>query len=98
MLDRPGIAPKDVTQKVSRTMAIVVPNQQGVKSEPWKEYVTSVKEVEKASFELYDEFSQKDADFRQIFEQWKGFRDRIYEWNNINEGGFSRYSYGKLKK
>ncbi len=54
--------------------------------------------AEKASFELYDEFSAKDEDFKQIFAQWKAFRDRIYEWNNINEGGFSRYSYGKLKK
>ena len=47
VLDRPGTQPKDVTVATSRTIAIVVPNQQGVKSKPWREYVTSVDEVEK---------------------------------------------------
>lgn len=53
--------------------------------------------AEKASFELYDEFAAKDADFKRIYGEWKQFRDRIYAWNNINEGSFARYSYGKLK-
>ena len=47
MLDRPGTQPKDVTVAMSRTIAIVVPNQQGIKSKPWKDYLTSVDEVEK---------------------------------------------------
>ena len=54
--------------------------------------------AEKASFDLYNEYSNKDADFKRIFEQWKPFRDRIYKWNAINEGSFSRYSYEKLMK
>jgi TRAP-type mannitol/chloroaromatic compound transport system substrate-binding protein len=54
--------------------------------------------AEKASFELYNEFSEKDADFKRIFEQWKGFRDRIYAWNNVNEGGFIRHAYGKVMR
>jgi TRAP-type mannitol/chloroaromatic compound transport system substrate-binding protein len=53
--------------------------------------------AEKASFELFDEFAAKDADFKSIFEEWKQFRDRIYAWNNINQGSFDRYTYSKLK-
>jgi TRAP-type mannitol/chloroaromatic compound transport system substrate-binding protein len=53
--------------------------------------------AEKASFALYDEFAAKDADFKAVYEQWKPFRDRMYAWNNLNEGSFSRYAYGKLK-
>jgi TRAP-type mannitol/chloroaromatic compound transport system substrate-binding protein len=51
-----------------------------------------------AAFALYDEFAAKDADFKTIFENWKAFRDRIYAWNAINEGSFSRQAYGKLKQ
>lgn len=53
--------------------------------------------AEKASFELFDELAAKDADFKSIFADWKQFRDRVYAWNNINEGSFSRYSYSKIK-
>lgn len=47
VLDRVGIEPKDVTERVSRTIAISVPNRQGVKSKPWRAYRTSVDEIEK---------------------------------------------------
>ena len=53
--------------------------------------------AEKASFALYDEFAAKDADFKAVYEQWKPFRDRMYAWNNLNEGSFVRYAYGKMK-
>ncbi|MTJ12067.1 ABC transporter substrate-binding protein [Anabaena sp. UHCC 0187] len=53
--------------------------------------------AEKASFALYDEFAAKDADFKAVYQQWKPFRDRIYAWNNLNEGSLTRYAYGKLK-
>lgn len=53
--------------------------------------------AEKATFGLLDEFASQDTDFRAIYEDWRGFRDRIYRWNNINEGGFVRHAYGKLK-
>ncbi|HEY9621581.1 MAG TPA: TRAP transporter substrate-binding protein [Crinalium sp.] len=52
--------------------------------------------AEKASFELYDEFAAKDADFKTVFESWKTFRDGVYAWNNLNEGAFERFSYSKL--
>jgi TRAP-type mannitol/chloroaromatic compound transport system substrate-binding protein len=52
--------------------------------------------AEKASFELYDELAAQDADFQKIYGEWKKFRDGIYAWHNINEGGFSRYINAKL--
>ncbi len=53
--------------------------------------------AQKASFELYDEFAAKDADFKAIYEDWKGFRDRVYAWNNLNQGSFERSVYSDLK-
>jgi endonuclease G, mitochondrial len=66
VLDRPGMQPKDVTAAMSRTIAIVVPNQQGVKSKPWKDYVTSVDEVEKLTG--YDFFRNLPEPVQKIIE------------------------------
>jgi TRAP-type mannitol/chloroaromatic compound transport system substrate-binding protein len=52
--------------------------------------------AEAASFALYDELAAGDADFKAIYEPWKAFREGIYAWHNINEGGMSRYINGKL--
>lgn len=54
--------------------------------------------AEKAAFELYDANAAADADFKAIYDQWKAFREKVYAWNNIAEGGFTRYVYGKLSK
>jgi TRAP-type mannitol/chloroaromatic compound transport system substrate-binding protein len=53
--------------------------------------------AQKASFELYDEFAAKDADFKAIYADWKGFRDRAYAWNNLNQGSFEQFVYADLK-
>ena len=66
VVDRLGIAPKDVTQKVSRTIALIVPNQQRIKSKPWKEHTTSVDEVEKLTG--YDFFSNLPKEVQQVIE------------------------------
>lgn len=54
--------------------------------------------AEQASFDLFNEFAAKDADFKGIFTDWQRFRDRVYAWHNINEGSLNRYSYAKLKQ
>ncbi|MBD1847806.1 hypothetical protein H6F89_31360 [Cyanobacteria bacterium FACHB-63] len=36
VLERSGVGLKDMTEKVSRTIGLVVPNQQKVRSKPWK--------------------------------------------------------------
>jgi TRAP-type mannitol/chloroaromatic compound transport system substrate-binding protein len=52
--------------------------------------------AETAAFALYDEIAGNDANFKAIYDAWKSFRDGIYAWNNVNEGGMSRYIYSKL--
>lgn len=47
-----------------------------------------------ASNALFDEFSAKDADFKQIYDQWKTFRDAVRAWNKINEASFTNFVYG----
>ncbi|OWY64050.1 ABC transporter substrate-binding protein [cyanobacterium TDX16] len=69
--------------------------QEGVQLRSYSNEIMAA--AEKASFELFDEFAAKDADFKSIFADWKQFRDRVSVWNNINEGSFARYSYSKLK-
>jgi TRAP-type mannitol/chloroaromatic compound transport system substrate-binding protein len=67
----------------------------GVQVRPYSQEILEA--AEKASFALYDEFGAKDADFKAVYEIWKPFRDRIYAWNNLNEGSLTRYAYGKLQ-
>ncbi len=52
--------------------------------------------AEGAANELYDEFKQQDADFKSIFEHWDAFRQRIWEWNSINEASFMSYISSKF--
>lgn len=52
--------------------------------------------AQEATFELYDEFAAADADFKAIYDEWLAFRDRVYAWNNLNQGSFERFVYSKL--
>lgn len=65
--------------------------QSGVQLRPYSNEILAAAEA--ASFQLFDELAAKDATFKSIFEDWKKFRDRLYAWNNINEGSFARYVY-----
>ncbi|MCP4359564.1 MAG: ABC transporter substrate-binding protein [Chloroflexi bacterium] len=47
--------------------------------------------AEEASFALFDEFSQSDADFKTIFDEWKKFRDDIQLWHSTNETDYMNY-------
>ena len=47
--------------------------------------------AEAASFDLYNEFSQSDADFKSIFEEWKSFRNSIQEWHSTIETAYMDY-------
>ncbi len=53
--------------------------------------------AEAAANELYDEYKQQDADFKAIFEQWDAFRQRIWQWNSINEASFMDYIATKFQ-
>lgn len=55
-----------------------------------------MKAAQQAAFALYDEFSAKDPEFKAIYDNWREFRDRIYTWNNLNQGSFERFVYSNL--
>jgi TRAP-type mannitol/chloroaromatic compound transport system substrate-binding protein len=52
--------------------------------------------AQKASLDLYEEFAASDAAFKDIYGEWKGFRDRVHAWNNLNQGSFERFVYTNL--
>ncbi|MGB3200834.1 MAG: TRAP transporter substrate-binding protein [Nodosilinea sp.] len=53
--------------------------------------------AQEATFDLYEEFAASDADFKAIYDDWLGFRDRIYTWSQLNQGAFERFVYSNLK-
>jgi TRAP-type mannitol/chloroaromatic compound transport system substrate-binding protein len=53
--------------------------------------------AQEATFDLYDEFAANNADFKAIYDDWRGFRDRIYAWSQLNQGAFERFVYSNLK-
>jgi TRAP-type mannitol/chloroaromatic compound transport system substrate-binding protein len=49
--------------------------------------------AQEAAFEIYDEFSAADADFKAIYEQWLAFRTQVYAWHNFNEATFTTFAF-----
>ncbi|MEA5616898.1 TRAP transporter substrate-binding protein [Cronbergia sp. UHCC 0137] len=47
--------------------------------------------AKKAAFELYEENASKDATFKEVYEQWKNFRQQIYNWNRVNELSYANF-------
>jgi endonuclease G, mitochondrial len=58
-----GVAGVD---KNTRTIAVIIPNKQGIKSDPWQQYITSVKDVEKLTG--YKFFTNVSADIREVID------------------------------
>jgi endonuclease G, mitochondrial len=65
VLDRPnsGVAGVD---RNTRTIAVIVPNKQGIKFDPWQQYITSVQDVEKLTG--YKFFTNIPADIREVID------------------------------
>ncbi len=61
VLDKPTAGISGVTTN-TQTIAIIIPNKQGIKLDPWQQYVTSVAEVEKLTG--YKFFTSVPADVR----------------------------------
>jgi TRAP-type mannitol/chloroaromatic compound transport system substrate-binding protein len=64
---------------------------EGIKIKPFAPEIMAA--AEKATFAFYEETASQDADFRQIYQSWKAFRDRIYQWHRINELSFASFSF-----
>ncbi|MFL0776458.1 MAG: ABC transporter substrate-binding protein, partial [Prochlorococcus sp.] len=56
-----------------------------------------LKAAQDAAFQLYSDTAAKDSSFRNLFQQWQGFRKEVYAWNKVNEFSFARFSYDQLK-
>ena len=52
-----------------------------------------VQSLYQAAFEMYEEISSQDTQFRDIYQQWKAFRLKVYQWNRINEFGFANFAF-----
>lgn len=50
--------------------------------------------AQKTSQELLAEFSSKDAQFKEIYDQWQAFRKQIFAWNAINELSYTKFVEG----
>ncbi|MEO0936407.1 MAG: ABC transporter substrate-binding protein, partial [Cyanobacteria bacterium J06641_2] len=47
--------------------------------------------AQKATVEELEASASKDATFKKVYEQWKGFRDKLYNWNRVNEYSFANF-------
>ena len=53
--------------------------------------------AQKAAFELYEENASQNPTFKEVYEQWKKFREQIYQWNTINELSFAQFAFNNQK-
>lgn len=47
--------------------------------------------AQKAAFDLYEENASEDPTFKEVYEQWKQFREQVSQWNQVNELSFARF-------
>ena len=50
-----------------------------------------LKAAQTEAFAFFEEKASDDATFKQVYEQWKTFREGVYNWNRVNELSFSRF-------
>jgi TRAP-type mannitol/chloroaromatic compound transport system substrate-binding protein len=62
----------------------------GTKLTPYSQDILQAAQI--AAFELYEESASQDQSFKQVYDQWKQFRQEIYAWNKINELSFSEFA------
>ncbi len=47
--------------------------------------------AQREALALYEEQSAQNPTFRQVYQQWRSFREQIYQWHRVNELGFSSF-------
>ncbi len=50
-----------------------------------------LRSAEKASWEIYEQNASKDPSFKELYQQWKQFRQGIINWNIINEFSYANF-------
>lgn len=63
---------------------------QGAELRPYSDEIMAA--AEDAAFALYEADASNDTTFKQVYDQWKAFRDEIYTWNRTNELRFSTFA------
>lgn len=48
--------------------------------------------AQSAAFELFEEKAEQDTTFKQVYQEWKTFRNKIYQWNRVNELSFDSFT------
>ena len=64
---------------------------QGVKLHPYPKDVMLA--ARRATFKLYEEEAQTNADFATIYRPWKAFRDTEFQWFKVAEAAYSNFNY-----
>lgn len=67
---------------------------QGVTLKPYSDDIMAI--AEQTAFGIYAERASEDATFKQVYEQWQGFRESILAWNRVNELSFTRFANREL--
>ena len=47
--------------------------------------------AQKATFEIYEENARKNESFKKVYQQWKKFREQVFNWNKVNELSFTLF-------
>jgi TRAP-type mannitol/chloroaromatic compound transport system substrate-binding protein len=62
----------------------------GVELKPYSSEILEAAHA--ATFELLEETARQHADFKQIYDQWRQFRRQMFQWNQVNELSFERFT------
>jgi TRAP-type mannitol/chloroaromatic compound transport system substrate-binding protein len=63
--------------------------ESGTQLRPYSQEIMEA--AQREAFALYEENASSDAAFKEVYEQWKQFRESIYQWHAVSE-----YSYGNF--
>ncbi len=62
----------------------------GTQLRPYSPEILQAAQTE--AFALYEENATKDATFKAVYEQWKQFRENVYQWHAVSEYSFSNFA------
>ncbi|MEL6384785.1 MAG: TRAP transporter substrate-binding protein [Cyanobacteria bacterium J06626_18] len=61
----------------------------GVKLRPYSNEILQA--AEQATVEILEQDANNDTTFREVYDNWKAFREEIYSWNRVNELSFNQF-------
>lgn len=62
----------------------------GTKLVPFSQEIMQASQT--ASFEFLEENASQDKTFKEVYQQWKGFRQQVFDWNRVNELSYANFS------